>query len=330
MVKFNKILFLNTLALGTLISISSYSWLSMWFGLEINLLSMIPLMNNSTTFNSEAIMKYFLSQAMASMFFLFSILMLNIFSLSALTLILNSSLLTKMGMAPFHFWFPQVMEGLNWNLSLLMLTWQKIAPFVLVSYNIKLSSFTLFVATSSSIVGSIMGLNQISMRKILAYSSINHMSWMVMSMTNSISLWLIYLIVYCLISFNIIIFMKTFNIFYMKQLILKISPNKQMKMFFMMNFFSLAGLPPFLGFLPKWFTINTLMNNNLWMISLILISFSLVTLFFYTRLTLSGLMINLTETLNFSQASFSNWKFTLINFINLSGLVFLTLSFNLN
>nr|AXS65551.1 NADH dehydrogenase subunit 2 [Curculionoidea sp. 23 KM-2017] len=329
MMKFNKILFLNTLILGTLISISSYSWLSMWFGLEINLLSMIPLMNNNSIFNTEAIMKYFLSQAMASMVFLFSILMLNINPYPLLISIMNSSLLTKMGTAPFHFWFPQVMEGLNWNLSLLMLTWQKIAPFVLISYNIQFSLFFMLIMLSSSIVGSIMGLNQISMRKILTFSSINHMSWMLISMMNSMLLWLDYFLIYSLISFNIIILLKITNIFYFKQLIIKLNSNKQLKLFFIMNFFSLAGLPPFLGFLPKWLTINSLMNQNLWIFSLILILFSLITLFFYTRLTLSSLMINLKEQIIMSNPNNHNWIFTLINLVNLLSLTFITLAFNL-
>nr|AXS66061.1 NADH dehydrogenase subunit 2 [Curculionoidea sp. 26 KM-2017] len=329
MMKFNKILFLNTLILGTLISVSSYSWLSMWFGLEINLLSMIPLMNNNSMFSSEAIMKYFLSQAMASMIFLFSILMLNINFSNFLILILNSSLLTKMGTAPFHFWFPQVMEGLNWNLSMLMLTWQKIAPFILISYNIKFEIFFFLIMVSSSMIGSIMGLNQISLRKILTYSSINHMSWMLVSMMNSTLLWLNYFIIYSLISLNIIILLKINNIFYFKQLIIKLNTNKQLKLFFLMNFFSLAGLPPFLGFLPKWLTINFLMNQNLWMLSLILIIFSLITLFFYSRLTLSSLMINSKEQLIMSNPKF-NWMITLTNFINLFSLIFITLIFNLN
>nr|AYW52311.1 NADH dehydrogenase subunit 2 [Anthribidae sp. 9 ACP-2013] len=325
-------LFFNSLILSTIITATSISWLMMWIGLEINLLSMMPLMNSKfNNFSNEAMLKYFISQSLASMIFLFSIIMfmnLNIPSyFYILILILNSSLLLKMGAAPLHFWFPQVMEGLNWNMSMLMLTWQKIAPFIVISYNMKMSVFLLFFIISSSIVGSILGLNQISLRKILTFSSINHISWMLSSLMNSTYLWMIYFITYSFISLNIIIMFKKLNIFYLKQLILKLNSNKMIKFFFLSNFFSLGGIPPFLGFLPKWMTINFLMDKNLWMISIILIFFSLITLFFYTRITLSSILINYYENLNFQIPSYTSFLLIFFNFMNLMSLILVTYMF---
>nr|AYR05213.1 NADH dehydrogenase subunit 2 [Anthribidae sp. 2 ACP-2013] len=329
MLKFYKILFFNTMIFSIMTAISSHSWIYMWLSLEINLISIIPLMiSDMNMYNSEAIMKYFSSQSMASMLFIFSILSLmnNFMFIKMFNLILSSSLLMKMGAAPFHFWFPQVMEGLNWNMNLLMLTSQKIIPFIMLSYNMNNQIlFFYFIVISNSLIGSLLGLNQISLRKILTYSSINHMSWMIMSMKISLNLWMTYFLIYSLISINIIMYFKIFNIFYIKQMILKLNKNKMTKMFLAANFFSLGGLPPFLGFLPKWFTMNELINQNFWLINLIMIMGSLITLYYYLRIIFTSLIINHSEIIFFKNNKFQFWLLT-FNFVNLSSLI-LTLIF---
>nr|QCG69869.1 NADH dehydrogenase subunit 2 [Cyllorhynchites ursulus] len=334
--KFYKIMFLQTLLIGTLIAISSYSWLMMWIGLEINLLSMIPLMKTSKNlFPSEAALKYFITQALASSILLFSIIIslnfnehtqsyMNFYSI----MIMNSSLLTKMGAAPFHFWFPEVMEGLSWMNSMMMLTWQKIAPFILIMYNSKMTMFIACIIIASSIIGGIMGLNQTSIRKILAFSSINHIGWMLSSLLNSQMIWLIYFIIYSLINLNLIFIFHKFNSYSISQLFNSVNKNKLIKFFFIINFLSLGGLPPFLGFLPKWLTINNLISNNFMFMSLTLIISTLITLFFYLRLTFSSLTINQEES-NILIMIKQSWSIIIINFASLSGLIICTMIFNM-
>nr|AXS65029.1 NADH dehydrogenase subunit 2 [Curculionoidea sp. 14 KM-2017] len=333
MLKFHKILFFNTLILGTLISISSFSWLSMWVGLEINLLSIIPLINTKNSYSTESLMKYFITQTLASLIFIFSMIFLSLISnmifKNIIILSLNSSLFMKMGAAPLHFWFPVVMEGLSWNLSLLMLTWQKIAPFILLSYNLVFSQFMILIIICSSMIGSISGLNQISLRKILTFSSINHLGWMISAISYSLNLWMFYFIVYSLISTNIIFLFKKLNSFYVKQLISKININKIMKFSFLLNFFSLGGLPPFLGFLPKWFTVQILLDQTLIILPLILIIFSLITLFFYVRISLSSLILLHSEFLTL-HPKFNSLMLITMNFFNLASIYYATLIFNLN
>nr|YP_010284520.1 NADH dehydrogenase subunit 2 [Nadezhdiella cantori]UKQ56263.1 NADH dehydrogenase subunit 2 [Nadezhdiella cantori] len=337
MYKFYKILFLNTLMIGTLIAISSYSWFSMWMGLEINLLSIIPLLSSpKNVYPSESALKYFITQAMASSVLLFSIIMsmnLNEFlpqnSNYWMMMIMNSALLTKMGAAPFHVWFPEVMEGLNWVNSLIMLTWQKIAPMILLMYNTKMTTFLTFVIIASSMISGIQGLNQISLRKILAYSSINHIGWMIASMLNSQSIWLVYFLVYTTITLNIVIIFKQLNVFYLKQLFNSMNNSKMTKMFFIMNFLSLGGLPPFLGFFPKWLTINNLAINNFYFLSLILIVFTLVTLYFYLRITFSTMVINANETLTHKTPK-NSFLVMIFNLFSLMGLVMCTLIFSMS
>nr|QNJ33260.1 NADH dehydrogenase subunit 2 [Toxeutes macleayi] len=335
MLKFHKIMFSMTLTMGTLISISAYSWMSMWIGLEINLLSIIPLLSDSKNlYPSESALKYFITQALASSILMFSIISsinLNEFisqdQNSLLLMIMNSALLTKMGAAPFHAWFPEVVEGLSWVNCLVMLTWQKIAPMILLMYNPYMTMFLTSIIITSAVISGVLGLNQISLRKIMAYSSINHIGWMIASMLSSQSIWFIYFLTYSVITINILLIFSALNIFYLKQLFLALNHNKTLKFFFALNFLSLGGLPPFLGFFPKWLTINTLVQNNFLSVSLILILFTLVTLFFYLRVTFTALVVNSKESLIF-QTKPETFLVFFSNLISLAGLTACTLTFN--
>nr|YP_009995285.1 NADH dehydrogenase subunit 2 [Gymnochthebius lividus]QNP09688.1 NADH dehydrogenase subunit 2 [Gymnochthebius lividus] len=327
-----KMMFLLLMMIGTLISISSYSWFGMWMGLEINLLSIIPLLNNTKNMMAnEATLKYFITQVLASTILLFSIITLSSNYLewnNNIMMILNSSILTKMGAAPFHFWFPEVMEGLNWMNCLLMLTWQKLAPMILVMYNINMMVFFMIIICLSMLISGLMGVNQISLRKIMAYSSINHIAWMISSMLFLESIWMLYFIIYSIISLNLIFIFKFFNIFYLKQLFLSMNKMFYMKFFFILNMLSLGGLPPFLGFLPKWLTIQILISNNIFMMPLIMLIMTLFTLYFYMRVTFTTLMLSMNEvsyqTINF----YKNYILMLFNFITINSLLFSTLIFN--
>nr|YP_010596317.1 NADH dehydrogenase subunit 2 [Sthenias yunnanus]WAJ61219.1 NADH dehydrogenase subunit 2 [Sthenias yunnanus] len=333
MEKFFKILFYFMLMLGTLITISSYSWLSMWMGLEINLLSIIPLLKDSkNNYPAEAALKYFTTQALASSILMFSIILsFNLYtyigSSPTVSMIINSALLIKVGAAPFHAWFPEVLEGLSWLNSLILLTWQKIAPMVMIFYNCNLTSFLFTIILISTIVSGILGINQISLRKILAYSSINHISWMLASMLNTQNVWMFYFLIYSVITLNIILILHFLNIYSLLQLFSSLSFNKQLKIFFVINFLSLGGLPPFLGFFPKWLVINSLIINQFYLLSILLIVFTLITLFFYLRIILVSLIINSNETISYTH---KKMKFLIMffNFISLSGLLICTTLWN--
>nr|AYQ19119.1 NADH dehydrogenase subunit 2 [Erotylinae sp. 4 ACP-2013] len=329
MLNLHKMLFFNTLIMSSLITISSYSWLGMWMGLEINLLSIIPLMKgNNNIFPAESALKYFLTQTLASIILLFSIILtmnfMDYFLLSNTSiLIFNSAIFMKMGAAPFHFWFPEIMEGLSWMNSLLMLTWQKLAPMILLMYSFNPMTFTAFIIITSAIVSSIMSLNQISLRKIMAYSSINHISWMISSMIFSKILWMMYFCIYSIISINIILIFNNLDILYLNQLYNSFYQNKLSKLLFSLNFLSLSGLPPFLGFLPKWLTVNSMIMNNLYFLALMIILFSLIMMFTYLRITFNALTINFTELVLWN-LKIKKLHFNVILF-NLISIFFLTL-----
>nr|YP_009763115.1 NADH dehydrogenase subunit 2 [Cryptalaus larvatus]QIR63627.1 NADH dehydrogenase subunit 2 [Cryptalaus larvatus] len=339
MTKTYKILFLTMVFSSTLISISSYSWLGMWLGLEINLLSIIPLMQNSKSMiSSEAAIKYFVVQAIASTIIMSSMIILmnktNLTSQinfqSTFLMMMNSALLTKMGTAPFHFWFPEVLEGLDWINSLIVLTWQKIAPMVLLMYNMNFYLFMTIMIISSMVVSGFLGVNQVSLRKILAYSSINHMGWMLSSMMIMETIWFYYFIIYALITLNLVLVFNSYKIFYLNQLYQSMNDYSMIKLWFITNFLSLSGIPPFLGFLPKWLTIQALVSSGMIILPVIMIVLTLFTIYMYMRITLSSILMMINEhPWQKTFFKFDNMIISFMNFVSLMSLIFITILFNM-
>nr|WDA98588.1 NADH dehydrogenase subunit 2 [Rhagonycha bimucronata] len=331
-----KILFYNLLFLSTMISISATSWMGMWIGLEMNLLAIIPLMySNLSITSSEASVKYFIVQTIASSIIIINItlVMMNFNLSSNMNLInmnlimMNSAFLIKIGMAPFHFWFPEIIHGLNWINSMIILTWQKIAPMILFMFNMTNNSFTIFIIITSAIISSVSSLNMINLKKILAFSSINHMSWMMSMMVFSKMIWILYFIIYTMSTMILILFMNKFKILFMNQISL-LNNKKEMIMFFMLGFVSFMGLPPTIGFISKWLTIQVLIWENWLFLSVILIILTTLMIFIYFQLMISSLLFNSKKNnyFFFSKMFFSN--LTIINLFNILGLVLITFLFN--
>nr|YP_009919039.1 NADH dehydrogenase subunit 2 [Hylemya vagans]QMP96632.1 NADH dehydrogenase subunit 2 [Hylemya vagans] len=294
----SKIMFFSILMMGTFISISANSWLGTWMGLEINLLSFIPLMSDNKLMSTEASLKYFLTQAMASSVFLFAIILFllnsNKNSNYFMEMMTFSSLLLKSGSAPFHFWFPNVIEGLSWLNSLILMTWQKIAPLMLISY-IMFKPLIITSIVMSSLIGALGGLNQTSLRKLMAYSSINHLSWMLAAMYSNNLLWMVYFMFYTFLTFTMIFMLNMFKISHINQLLTMFFYSKSMKFFLFFNLLSLGGLPPFLGFFPKWIVIQLMTINNQLFLLTFMVLMTLITLYFYIRLCYSTFMLNFYE-----------------------------------
>nr|YP_010728437.1 NADH dehydrogenase subunit 2 [Sergentia baueri]WEF49665.1 NADH dehydrogenase subunit 2 [Sergentia baueri] len=331
-----KMLFLLTLFLGTLISISSSSWFSVWMGLEINLLSFIPLtMKSNNLFSSEASLKYFLTQALASSVLLFSIILFFVFLKEFynmnffINIVFASSLMMKMGMAPFHFWFPIVMEGLNWINSMMLMTWQKIAPMILLSYCLNYYLF-IFAIFMSIIFGAIGGLNQTSLRKLMAYSSINHLGWMTSSIMNNQNIWKFYFLFYCFLSISVIFIFYNYKIYNLNQIFSLMNFKALIKTIIFIPLLSLGGLPPFLGFFPKWMVIEYLMTMNFMIMLMVMVYFSLITLFFYLRIAYSTFLLNHNE-MTWNMPYFYNLKILMISsifyFLSIFGLPLINMSF---
>nr|AVN67777.1 NADH dehydrogenase subunit 2 [Periplaneta brunnea] len=293
-------LLLTTLMSGMLISISSNSWLGAWIGLEINLLSFIPLMStNKNMYTTEASMKYFIVQALASSTLLFLIISKSmieeLYMMSSnnylSSVIINTPLLLKGGAAPFHWWFPSIMEGLSWSNCLILMTIQKIAPLMLISYSLNMGMFMWIIILTSVIIGSIGGLNQISIRKILTYSSINHMGWMLAAMSIGENLWIMYFMIYSMLTLTIVIIVSSYQISFINQTFLMSSNMSTVKFLMFTTLLSLGGLPPFVGFLPKWIIIQHMTINNMNFTISLMVIMSLMTLYYYLRMSYASFMI---------------------------------------
>nr|UAT98053.1 NADH dehydrogenase subunit 2 [Cypoides chinensis] len=325
----NKMFFLFILFFSTMVSISANSWFGCWIGLEINLLSFIPLISNSNNLlSSEASLKYFLTQSIASMNFLFSVLikmtlMKNFEMNNYISIMINSSLLMKMGSAPFHFWFPNISEGLSWFNNFILMTWQKITPMILISYYLNMN-FLYFIIILNVMIGAIGGMNQTSLRKLMAFSSINNLGWMIFSMMISENLWMFYFLMYSFLISIMFFLFYIMNMFFINQLFIN-NMNFMIKMNLLINFLSLGGLPPFIGFLPKWIIINFLMINKFYLLSMIMVMSSLVTIYFYIRIIYSTLLFNHLK-MKWFKISLKNNFMNLINLFSLISIMGMILS----
>lgn len=319
-----KLAFIFLLIIGSIAAISAPSWIAAWIGLEINILALIALLINiKSPRNSEATLKYFLIQVLAS-----AILVSSVFGISFIHWSIRSlnpfidlillRLLIKMGRAPFHLWVPQVIEGLHWINSRIILIWQKLAPLILSirCFERKIRIFILNLAISlSAIAGAIGGLAQTSTRKILAFSSINHIGWMLLGLSGGVFIWMSYYAIYSLMLASLILILMINNMNSISDISSSLS-NFQIITFFLV-LLSLGGLPPFLGFGPKWLIILNLRWTNPSLVFLLII-IRLVALFFYIRLTFQTLLIK-KRNISFLANSFSlSWAF--VFFMNALGL----------
>lgn len=320
-----------------MIAISSTSWFRIWIGLEINLLSFIPLIINSKNlFSSESSLKYFLIQALASAIFLFSVILFYLFLNFKFYLIyynfilISSTIILKRGTAPFHFWFPRVIEGLNWHSNFLLITWQKLAPLIILSYCLRLN-LLIFIIFSSMLFGSLGGINQTSLRKLIAFSSINHLGWIISGMLNNERIWIIYFLFYRLLNLSVIFMLNNFKLFNLNQTFKIFNSNNLINISLFILFLSLGGLPPFLGFFPKWLIIELIIKSNIITTLIFILFITLITLYFYLRLTYSALLLNhINIKWNF-KIFFSIKNITLliiINFISLTGLIIINLIYS--
>nr|UPL65416.1 NADH dehydrogenase subunit 2 [Sadoletus valdezi] len=289
------ILFFTMTIISTMITLSSNNWMGMWMGLEMNLMAFIPFISKSKNMkSSQSMMIYFLTQSIGSIILLFSILMSTFIMTSPLLIneltknMLIISILIKMGAAPFHMWFPEMMSKLNWKECCLLTTWQKLAPMTVLSNIINPNWIIYMSIMLSTMMGAIGGLNQTSLRKIMAYSSINHMGWMI-ALISVKFMWYKYLIIYTMIVSMMMMYFNYNNMYFINQLISS-SISLTEKYTYIMLMMSMGGLPPFLGFLPKLMTIQMMIETNLIFILMIMVMSSLITLFYYLRLMSSMIL----------------------------------------
>nr|ATG23597.1 NADH dehydrogenase subunit 2 [Iole viridescens cacharensis] len=291
-----KLVFSLSLILGSTITISSNHWIMAWAGLEINTLSILPLIAKSHHPRPiEAATKYFLAQATASALVLFSS-MTNAWhtgqwDITQLThpmscLILTSAIAMKLGLVPFHFWFPEVLQGSHLITGLLLSTVMKFPPMTLLYMTSPSLNPTLLtgMALLSAALGGWMGLNQTQIRKIMAFSSISHLGWMAIVISYSPKLTLLNFYLYTLITAAVFLTLNSMKTLKLSVLMTTWTKTPSLSAMLMLTLLSLAGLPPLTGFLPKWLIIQELTKQDMATAAVTMSLLSLLSLFFYLRL----------------------------------------------
>nr|ABY63799.1 NADH dehydrogenase subunit 2 [Steatornis caripensis] len=285
-----------SLLLGTTLTISSNHWVMAWAGLEINTLAIIPLISKSHHPRAiEATIKYFLVQATASALILFSSMInawatgqWDITQLNHPTscLLLTTAISMKLGLVPFHFWFPEVLQGSPLTTALLLTTVMKFPPItilLLTSHSLNPTLLAL-MAIASAALGGWMGLNQTQIRKILAFSSISHLGWMTIIITYNPKLTLLTFYLYTLMTATVFLTLNTTKTLKLSTMMTSWTKAPTLNAALMLTLLSLAGLPPLTGFLPKWLIIQELTKQEMTPAATITALLSLLGLFFYLRL----------------------------------------------
>nr|YP_004327750.1 NADH dehydrogenase subunit 2 [Unio pictorum]ADE18133.1 NADH dehydrogenase subunit 2 [Unio pictorum]ADE18146.1 NADH dehydrogenase subunit 2 [Unio pictorum]ADE18172.1 NADH dehydrogenase subunit 2 [Unio pictorum]WFF50435.1 NADH dehydrogenase subunit 2 [Unio pictorum]WFF50448.1 NADH dehydrogenase subunit 2 [Unio pictorum] len=282
----NKLLFMFLMVSSTCMVASSSNWLMTWMGLEINMLGYIPLMfMKESSSESEAAVKYLVPQSLGSTIFIASAIISSYFN--NLQILMLIAMCLKLGVAPFHFWFPPVMASLQLTPAFILLTWQKIAPILAISsMNSLLIKAIMPIATISALWGGIGGLNQTDIRSLLTYSSIAHTGWMLVSINSNYIILIAYLTTYILINMSIYTFLSKEHTKSYKQLFSSKEPEKVFIL--AITILSLGGLPPLMGFIMKLLVLMFTEAKTIIISGLIL--GALVSLFYYLSLTFSTLL----------------------------------------
>nr|WNH22181.1 NADH dehydrogenase subunit 2 [Varicus bucca] len=307
---------LFALGLGTTLTFASSHWLLAWMGLEINTLAIIPLMAQHAHPRAvEATTKYFLTQATAAATLLFASTTnawltgqwdIHLMTHPVPATIIILALALKIGLAPLHTWLPEVLQGLDLTTGLILSTWQKLAPFALL-LQLPLHNQTLVVLLGliSTLVGGWGGLNQTQLRKVLAYSSIAHLGWMLLIIQFAPALTALALVLYLVMTSTAFLTLKLKKATTMNALATSWTKAPLLTAIFPLVLLSLGGLPPLTGFLPKWLILQELTKQGLPLTATLAALTALLSLYFYLRLSYA---MTLTISPN-NTSAMTSWRF---------------------
>jgi len=311
--------------LGMMVMVSAASFLTIYLGLELLSLSLYAMVafNRDSKIGSEAAMKYFMLGAIASGMLLYGISMIYgatghigfaevaaavassgtndtvlVFGLVFLVI----GLAFKLGAVPFHMWMPDVYQGAPTPVAMFIGSAPKLAAFALAirmlvdgleGLHADWQGMLIILAVLSMAVGNVIAIAQTNIKRMLAYSTISHVGFIMLGIlagTNEgyISS-MFYAITYGIMavcSFGVIIAFsrKGFeaeNLDDYKGLHER-SPWFALMMLFVM--FSMAGVPPTVGFFAKLFVLDSIISVGLTSVALIGVFFSIIGAFYYIRI----------------------------------------------
>nr|QDX17900.1 NADH dehydrogenase subunit 2 [Bothriechis schlegelii] len=286
-----------SIILSTILVTTATHWLMAWVCLEINTLSMVPIISKPHHPRAmEATTKYFLTQTLASMTILFAATMnalntsnweINLTTETTTMKIITLALMMKMAAAPFHFWLPEVAQGATTLTALTILTWQKIAPLTILLINHNNTNLMILnlSAILSILMGGLGGLNQTQIRKLMAFSSITHTGWILATITLAPNISILTFLIYTMTTSPILFLLNTSSTMTLKDMGTLWTSSPHLMLVMLTAILSLAGLPPLTGFMPKWLILNKMVSFNLTVEATLMAMCSLPSLYLYIRLT---------------------------------------------
>nr|AEW46279.1 NADH dehydrogenase subunit 2 [Gehyra oceanica] len=301
---------ITSLSTSTIITTASHHWLLAWIGLELNTMSIMPIiMKPHHPRATEATTKYFLIQALAAALILFAST-LNAWQTGHWTITntttplttttITTAIMLKLGAAPMHLWYPEIMQGSTLNTALIISTWQKIAPMAMLymMYNNLPSTLLLTAGLLSTLIGGLAGLNQTQTRKILAHSSIAHMGWLLTALAMDPALATLTLTLYIVMTTAIFTSLNTTTTKTITDMGTTWPASPTLLTLSMLALTSLGGLPPTTGFTPKLLILNNLTMNHLLPLATLIALASLPSLFFYIRMAYMTTLTTAPTTMN--------------------------------
>ena len=311
--------------LGMMILIASNNLMSMYLGIELQSLSLYILaaINRDSLKSSEAGVKYFVLGALSSGILLYgcsliygftgstnfdeikTVLLefekLNLGILFGLIFVLVG-LAFKISAVPFHMWTPDVYEGAPTAITAFFAIVPKLAGIALI-YRFCLEPFgafidewrqiIIFLSIASMFVGAIAAIAQKNLKRLLAYSSIGHIGYLLIGLASAnsdgIKGLLIYSTIYLLMNvgiFTVILSLKTKDryIEFLSDLsgLSKKKPIYSLCIAIVM--FSLAGIPPFAGFFGKFYIFISALKSDLIYLAILGVIASVISTYYYLRI----------------------------------------------
>nr|ACA62656.1 NADH dehydrogenase subunit 2 [Calisoga longitarsis] len=248
-------------------------WFIIWVGLEMNMLSFLSLSSYRFVRGSSVYLySYFFVQSLGSGLFLVMMYWGGWVSLA---------MMISLGAGPFFFWFPDVLMGLGWWVGFLLMTFQKFMPlFVMSGVTGRDAEMMGLVSLGVGVVGSF---GQSDLRKLMAYSSISHLGWMLLSMMMGGFVWMMYFFVYVVSLFFIVWWFYMMDANFVSDMF---GGDSLLIIFLILN---LSGMPPFVGFFVKWIVLWKMVVIDFF-VGVYAIVCSLIMFYVYLRVCYDGLV----------------------------------------
>nr|YP_010736832.1 NADH dehydrogenase subunit 2 [Macropsis hainanensis]WEP24706.1 NADH dehydrogenase subunit 2 [Macropsis hainanensis] len=280
---FSKMMFTNTIMIGVMMAVSSNNWMILWTSMEIGVLSIVPLMTQEKV-SSDSAIKYFIIQSISSCMMIAMISSMT--SVINFKIMLTQAMLIKIGAAPFHMWVLSIIEGIEYYTMFILFTLIKIPGLLTLGI---LNEQLKYWSILSMIIGSIMVMNQSSLKKMLSYSSIYNVGIMLSSI-NENQVWMTYLLVYSMMLMMVLILLSKMKMNYLNQLI-----SNEIKMISKTSIWivllSMAGMPPMVGFTIKMMILESMIIKMEILLLSIVFFTSILMMFMYMRISFLSMMM---------------------------------------